>query len=164
MENSISDASEDNKLVDSPSGIGQKAPRGRGGPLPPQKKNSATQSSSKDKHQLSGNDSQSNSSSASSSSHSPSTAARGGRGGPVDASAMKKDWRAEREQQQAEEKARAEEREAKVAQWSFRPGDVRDADWTHIAHLKRSKEGSTGVFFVDRPSGTVVIKGTIGGI
>lgn len=72
---------------------------------------------------------------------------------------MKKDWRAEREQQQAEEKARAEEREAKVAQWSFRPGDVRDADWTHIAHLKRSKEGSTGVFFVDRPSGTVVIKG-----
>jgi hypothetical protein len=51
------------------------------------------------------------------------------------------------------------ERREKAAQWSFRPGQIEDTNWSQIEHFKRSSEGSTGVFFVDRPTGTVVIKG-----
>jgi hypothetical protein len=84
---------------------------------------------------------------------------RRGGGGDVSLPIKKKDWRADREQQE-EERVRERERSEREARWRIRPGDVNDADWSQIAHFKRSSEGSTGVFFVDRPSGTVVIKGT----
>jgi hypothetical protein len=67
------------------------------------------------------------------------------------------DWKLKQQQQKDSDQKKIEE----LMKWDFRKGDLEDEDWSVINHFRLSSEGSSGVFFVDRPSGTTVIKGSM---